>query len=155
MFINFIKLFIIFILISNCTLNKVVKHHGVHNLKKKNDKLELSITNSNDVIAQFGMPSTKSTFDNEVWIYIERKITSSEIKTLGKRKLLLNDVLILEFDDKGMLVKKDFFTKDDMNYLKISTNTTSVLNKKDTFINTFLSSLRQKINDPLGVKKAR
>tara|TARA_B100001059_G_C17621002_1_gene469509 strand:- start:128 stop:595 length:468 start_codon:yes stop_codon:yes gene_type:complete len=155
MFINFIKLFIIFILISNCTLNKVVKHHGVHNLKKKNDKLKLSITNSNDVIAQFGIPSTKSTFDNEVWIYIERKMTSSEIKTLGKRKLLLNDVLILEFDDKGMLVKKDFFTKDDMNYLKISTNTTSVLNKKDTFINTFLSSLRQKINDPLGVKKAR
>jgi outer membrane protein assembly factor BamE (lipoprotein component of BamABCDE complex) len=155
MFINFIKLFIIFILISNCTLNKVVKHHGVHNLKKKNDKLELSITNSNDVIAQFGMPSTKSTFDNEVWIYIERKITSSEIKTLGKRKLLLNDVLILEFDDKGMLVKKDFFTKDDMNYLKISTNTTGVLNKKDSFINTFLSSLRQKINDPLGVKKAK
>jgi outer membrane protein assembly factor BamE (lipoprotein component of BamABCDE complex) len=155
MFINFIKLFIIFILISNCTLNKVVKHHGVHNLKKKNDKLKLSITNSNDVIAQFGIPSTKSTFDNEVWIYIERKMTSSELKTLGKRKLLLNDVLILEFDDKGMLVKKDFFTKDDMNYLKISTNTTSVLNKKDTFINTFLSSLRQKINDPLGVKKAR
>ena len=155
MFINFIKLFIIFILISNCTLIKVVKHHGVHNLKKKNDKLKLSITNSNDVIAQFGIPSTKSTFDNEVWIYIERKMTSSEIKTLGKRKLLLNDVLILEFDDKGMLVKKDFFTKDDMNYLKISTNTTSVLNKKDTFINTFLSSLRQKINDPLGVKKAR
>jgi len=155
MFINFIKLFIIFILISNCTLNKVVKHHGVHNLKKKNDKLKLSITNSNDVIAQFGIPSTKSTFDNEVWIYIERKMTSSEIKTLGKKKLLLNDVLILEFDDKGMLVKKDFFTKDDMNYLKISTNTTSVLNKKDTFINTFLSSLRQKINDPLGVKKAR
>ena len=155
MFINFIKLFIIFILISNCTLNKVVKHHGVHNLKKKNDKLKLSITNSNDVIAQFGIPSTKSTFDNEVWIYIERKITSSEIKTLGKRKLLLNDVLILEFDDKGMLVKKDFFTKDDMNYLKISTNTTGVLNKKDSFINTFLSSLRQKINDPLGVKKAK
>ena len=117
--------------------------------------MKLSITNSNDVIAQFGIPSTKSTFDNEVWIYIERKMTSSEIKTLGKRKLLLNDVLILEFDDKGMLVKKDFFTKDDMNYLKISTNTTSVLNKKDTFINTFLSSLRQKINDPLGVKKAR
>ena len=141
MFINFIKLFIIFILISNCTLNKVVKHHGVHNLKKKNDKLKLSITNSNDVIAQFGIPSTKSTFDNEVWIYIERKMTSSEIKTLGKRKLLLNDVLILEFNDKGMLVKKDFFTKDDMNYLKISTNTTSVLNKKDTFINTFLFML--------------
>ena len=37
---KFLKYFIIFIFISNCTLNKVVKHHGVHNLKKKNDDFE-------------------------------------------------------------------------------------------------------------------
>ena len=141
--------------VTNCSLKPVLKHHGVPFLEKKQASLTVNESNKNDIKKILGNPSTKSTFDNEVWIYIERKMTSSEIKTLGKRKLLLNDVLILEFDDKGMLVKKDFFTKDDMNYLKISTNTTSVLNKKDTFINTFLSSLRQKINDPLGVKKAR
>ena len=117
--------------------------------------MELLITNTNDVITQFGIPSTKSTFDNEVWIYMERKTTSSNVKSLGKQKLLLNDILILEFDNKGMLVKKNFLTRDDMNYLKISTNTTQVINRKDTFINSFLSSLRQKINDPLGVKKAK
>ena len=54
-----------------------------------------------------------------------------------------------------MLVKKDFLTKDDMNKLKISTNTTEIINQKNTFIDNFLSSLRQKINDPLGVKKAK
>ncbi len=127
----------------------------MHNLKKKNDKLEISGTNRNDVLLQLGLPSTKSSFDNEVWIYMERKTTSSQLKSLGKQKLLLNDVLILEFDTKGMLVKKDFLTKDNMNKLKISSNETQIINQKNTFIDNFLSSLRQKINDPLGVKKAR
>jgi outer membrane protein assembly factor BamE (lipoprotein component of BamABCDE complex) len=152
---NFFKLFIIVILISNCSLNKVVKHHGVHNLKKKNENVKLLNTNKNDIIIQLGVPSTKSTFDNEVWIYLERKTTSSKVTALGKKKLLLNDILILEFDNRGLLVKKDFLTKDDMNKLKISSNTTNVINKKDTFIDQFLSSMRQKINDPLGVKKAK
>ena len=127
----------------------------MHNLKKKNDKLEISGTNRNDVLLQLGLPSTKSSFDNEVWIYMERKTTSSQLKSLGKQKLLLNDVLILEFDTKGMLVKKDFLTKDNMNKLKISSNETEIINQKNTFIDNFLTSLRQKINDPLGVKKAR
>jgi outer membrane protein assembly factor BamE (lipoprotein component of BamABCDE complex) len=155
MLINFFKLFIIFILISNCSLNKVVKHHGVNNLKKKKNNLELLNTNKNDIIADFGMPSTKSTFDNEMWIYIERKTTSSKIMALGKKKLLLNDILILEFNNRGLLVKKNYLTKDNMNELKISSNTTGVINKKDAFIDTFISSMRQKINDPLGVKKAK
>ena len=49
-----------------------------------------------------------------------------------------------------MLVKKKFYNKDQMNKLKISKNETEVLNKKDTFIQTVLTSLKQKINDHLG-----
>tara|TARA_B110001450_G_C17430647_1_gene403737 strand:- start:70 stop:531 length:462 start_codon:yes stop_codon:yes gene_type:complete len=150
-----LKLVFLFIFISNCTLNKVVKHHGVHNLKKKSDKLELFNTNSNDVISRLGIPSTKSTFDNDVWIYLERKVTSSELKTMGKKKLLLNNVLILDFNNKGMLVEKKFLTMSDMNKLTMVENETLVLNKKTTFVRMFLSSLRQKINDPLGTKTAK
>ena len=152
---KFLKLILIFIFISNCTLNKVVKHHGVHNLKKKTDKLKVLDVNTNDVITQLGFPSTKSTFNNEVWIYLERKTTSSELKSLGRKKLLLNDVTVLEFNSRGMLVKKDFLSMDDMNNLKISKNNTKILNEKNSFVQSFLTSLRQKINDPLGMKKAK
>ena len=152
---KFLKFIFIFIFISNCTLNKVVKNHGVHNLKKKGNKLELLSTNSNDVISELGFPSTKSSFDNDVWIYIERKVTSSELKSLGKKKLLLNDVLILEFNTQGTLVKKNFLSSMDLNNIKIVEDNTNVINKKSSFIDTFLSSLRQKINDPLGIKKAK
>tara|TARA_B110001452_G_C15104759_1_gene385151 strand:+ start:352 stop:813 length:462 start_codon:yes stop_codon:yes gene_type:complete len=149
------KLVFIIIFISNCTLNKVVKHHGVHNLKKKSDKLELQSTNTNDVIRDLGIPSTKSTFDNDVWIYLERKITSSELKTLGRKKLLLNDVLILDFNKRGILVKKEFLTMDDMNDYTMVEDNTQVLNRRTSFVSTALTSLRQKINDPLGKKKAK
>ena len=152
---KFLKFIFIFIFISNCTLNKVVKNHGVHNLKKKGNKLELLSTNSNDVISELGFPSTKSSFDNDVWIYIERKVTSSELKSLGKKKLLLNDVLILEFNTQGTLVKKNFLSSMDLNNIKIVEDNTNVINKKSSFIDSFLSSLRQKINDPLGIKKAK
>ena len=152
---NFLYIIVISIFISNCALNKVVKHHGVYNLKKKSEKLELFETNSNDIIKNLGIPSTKSTFENDVWIYIERKFTSSELRTLGKRKLIVNDVLVLELNSKGMLVEKKILSINDMNVHKISNNTTQVLNKKDAFVDTFLSSLRKKINDPLGVKKAK
>ena len=152
---KFLKLILILVFISNCSLNKVVKHHGVHNLEKKTAKLELLSTNSNDVISQLGFPSTKSSFDNEIWIYLERKTTSSQIRSLGKKKLLLNNVLILEFNTKGMLVKKDFLSSKDMNNLKISKGSTEIINQRNTFVYSFLTSLKQKINDPLGIKKAK
>ena len=94
------------IFISNCSLRKVEKHHGVYNLKKKSDKLELFQTNTNDVIINFGIPSTKSLFDNDVWIYIERKFTATKLSSFGKENLLVNNVLVLEFNTMGMLVKK-------------------------------------------------
>ncbi len=148
-------LIILLIFISNCSLNKVVNHHGVHFLDKKQQKLILNSTNKNDILDTLGPPSTESTFDNDVWIYIERKETKSTITTLGRRKLMVNNVLILEINDKGVLVNKEFLNKDDMNAIKFSKRKTNVISSKDSFIYEFLSSLRQKINDPLGTKKIK
>ena len=148
-------LIILLIFISNCSLNKVVNHHGVHFLDKKQQKLILNSTNKNDILDTLGPPSTESTFDNDVWIYIERKETKSTITTLGRRKLMVNNVLILEINDKGVLVNKEFLNKDDMNTIKFSKRKTNVISSKDSFVYEFLSSLRQKINDPLGTKKIK
>ena len=145
----------IFLFIVNCTLNKVVNHHGVHSLKEKQEKIILKKTNVNDIVELFGPPSTKSTFDNDVWIYLERKITKGSLITLGRKKLLVNNVLILEIDNRGLLVKKDFFDINKMNKINFSTNETRALNKKDNFIYNILTSLRHKINDPLGKRKIK
>ena len=140
---------------SQCSLNKVVLHHGVHNLEKKQTKLKINVTNKNDIIQLIGPPSTQSTFDNEIYIYIERKTSSSKLTKLGKKRLLENNVLVLEIDNKGLLINKTFYDKNDMQNITFDENVTVVNYSKKSFIYNFLSSLRQKIDDPLGKKRIK
>ena len=116
-------------------------------------KIQVNTTNKNDLISIFGEPSTRSTFDNDVWIYIERKITNTHF--LGKRELIVNNVLVLEIDDLGLLAKIDFYDINDMNKINFDKDMTDVRYGKKSFVYDFLSSMRQKINDPLGVRKKR
>ena len=138
------------LIVANCSLKKVVKHHGVPLLEKKQSSLIVNKSNKNDIRKILGNPSTKSKFDNDIWIYIERKQTQSELKNLGKMKIYKNDVLVLEIDSYGILKKKEFYNIDDMKNLKIVEATTEAGFKRNSFIYDFMSSMRQKINDPLG-----
>ena len=131
-------------------MKPVVKHHGVPFLEKKQASLYINESNKNDITKLLGNPSTKSKFDNDVWIYIERKQTQSKLKNLGKMKIFKNDVLVLEIDNYGILKKKNFYNIDDMNDIKIVEATTEAGFKRNSFIYDFMSSMRQKINDPLG-----
>ena len=141
---------ILFFIVSNCSFKPVVKHHGVPFLEKKQTELIVFESNTNDIKKILGNPSTKSKFDNDVWIYIERKQTQSKLKNLGRMKIFKNDVLVLEIDDYGILKKKEFYNIDDMENIKIVEATTEAGFKKNSFIYDFMSSMRQKINDPLG-----
>tara|TARA_B100000674_G_C37536437_1_gene776308 strand:- start:56 stop:529 length:474 start_codon:yes stop_codon:yes gene_type:complete len=145
----------IVLFLSNCTLNKVVQHHGVHNLEKKQLKLRVNNSNKNDIIKIIGPPSTKSSFENDVFIYIERKTSSSKLTKLGKKILLVNNVLVLEINNKGILIDKKFYDKNSMQQIDFAENTTNTDYTKRSFIYNFLSSLRTKIDDPLGKKRAK
>ena len=144
-----------FLILSSCSLSKVIQHHGVHNLEKKQAKLKINYTNKNDIIGLIGPPSTKSTFDNDIYIYIERKTSSSKLLKLGKKKLLINDVLVLEIDNTGILLSKKYYNKNDMNKIRFDEDETSVNYSKRSFIINVISSLRQKIDDPLGKKRIK
>ena len=147
-------LYIIFLslIVTNCSIKKVVKHHGVPFLEKKQTSLIVNETNKNDIRKILGNPSIISKFDNNIWIYIERKQTQSEFKKLGKMKILENNALVLEIDDYGILKKKDFYNKNDMQKIKMVEVTTEDGIRKNSYTYELLSSIRQKINDPLGVR---
>ena len=147
-------LYIIFLslIVANCSFKKVTKHHGVPFLETKQTSLVVNKSNKNDIRKILGNPSTTSKFDNDIWIYIERKQTQSELKYLGRMKIYKNDVLVLEIDDYGILKKKEFYNKEDMQDIKIVEATTKAGFKRNSFIYDFMSSMRQKINDPLGVR---
>ena len=152
---NKILILPIFFLILNCSFNKVIQNHGVHNLEKKQAKLRLNETNKNDIFKIIGPPSTKSTFDNDIYIYIERKTSSSKLTKLGKKKLIRNNVLVLEIDTKGVLISKKFYNIDDMKKLQFDESLTEVNQTRKSFIYNFLYSVRQKIDDPLGKKRIK
>ena len=147
---NKLYIFLLFLILSNCSLKPVVKHHGVPNLNIKQNLLLINKTNKNDIVNLLGSPSTTSKFDNDVWIYIERKQTQSKLKNMGSMKIYENNVLVLEIDNYGLLKKKEFYNKDDMNSLKVTKYETGKNYVKNNFVYNFMSSLRQKINDPLG-----
>ena len=150
------KLFIfitISLFISACTLKKVEKHHGVHFLNKKQEKLTVNQSNKNDILKLLGSPSTKSTFDNDLWIYIERKTDNSSLSKFGSERIVINNVLLLEINNMGLLANKKFLDLTNMQELKFAEQTTENQYRKNTFVYDFLSSLRRKINDPLNKRK--
>ena len=143
------------ILVSHCSLNKVNKHHGVRYLENKHTKITLNKSNKNDIIDILGTPPIKSTFDNDIWIYIERTTSKNPLIKLGRKKIITNNVLILEINTYGILVKKDFLNIADMNTIEFSAKETDKNYSKRSFLYNFLSSMRQKVNDPLGKRKTR
>ena len=143
------------LILASCSLEKKILHHGVHNLEKKQEKLKINETNSNEILNIIGPPSTISSFNNDLYFYIEKKTSSSKITSLGKKELITNNVLILELDNKGILLSKKFYNKEDMEKLKIDETITGLNISKKSFIETFLSSLIQKIDDPLGKKRVK
>ena len=75
------KIFALLFIIASftgCNFKKRIDHHGIHKLEEKSKKITVSETNKNEVISLLGPPSITSVFDNDVYIYIERKITTKK-----------------------------------------------------------------------------
>ena len=107
--IKIVYIFFFTLVVTNCSFKKVVQHHGVPFLENKQKQLVINKSTSNDIRKILGTPSTRSKFDNDVWIYIERKQTQSKFSNLGRMKIFKNDVLVIEIDDYGILKKKGIF----------------------------------------------
>ena len=141
-------LIFIFIFILSCSTNKVVKNHGVLSLESKSKKIYINKSNANDIISILGPPSTKSTFDENTWIYVESKRVNQSIIKLGKKKIEENNVLVVQLNNRGILKKKDFYDLQKMNELTFSENVTKKKYTNNSFVYAFLTSLREKINAP-------
>ena len=144
---------IIFFLLLNCSNNKVVKNHGVLSLEKKSNKIFVSKSNKNDLLDILGPPSIVSTFNDNTWIYIERKKVNQSIFKLGKKKIEKNNILIVQINDYGVLENKNFYDMSKMNKIKFDKELTKQEYSKDTFLYNFLSSFREKINSPVKRRK--
>ena len=141
-----IYLLVFFVLFTfSCAQNEVIKTHGVAYLKKREKLIIVNETNKNDTIFLLGQPSTKGMVDDNLWIYIERTRTRGKLLKFGRNFLKKNNVLILEFDKYGILKRKEFYDKGKMNEISFAKNSTENELRKENFIYSFLSSVRQKM----------
>ena len=142
---NIFFLLVILFLLIGCQRNEVIKTHGIAYLDKREKLILINESNKNDVIKFLGRPSTKGMNDDNLWIYIERTRTRGTLLKFGRNYLKKNNVLVLDFDKYGILQKKDFYEKDDMNKISFAKKVTENEIRKENFINSFLSSIRQKM----------
>ena len=136
---------IIFVFFAGCQRNEVIKTHGISYLEKREKLIVLNKSNKNDAIQVLGQPATKGMTNNNLWIYIERTRTRGKLLKLGRNYLKKNNVLVLEFDKYGILKKKEFYDKGDMNKISFAKDITENEIRKENFIYSFLSSVRQKM----------
>ena len=141
-------LFIILLsfLLVNCQNKEVVKSHGIFFLENRDRLLEINSTNKNDVINILGQPHTRSIKDKDTWLYIERTRSRGKITKLGRNVLVNNNVLVIRFNQNGILEEKILYNKKDMNNYKFAEKITENDIKRGSFLESFLSSIREKMN---------
>ena len=142
---NISLLFISIILLLSCQQTELSKTHGISYLEKRQKLIVLNKTNKNDTVIILGPPATKGMTDNNLWIYIERTINRGSLLKLGKNYIKKNNVLVLEFNNYGVVYRKEFYDKNKMNTISFAKKITENELKKENFIVGFLSSIRQKM----------
>ena len=145
----------IFVIISSCTSGKVINNHGNNLINITNSKLIVNKTNKNDIMDILGPPSSKSSFNENIWIYIETKKQSTSLFKIGSRKLIKSNVLVVRLNERGVLKKKDYYNIDDMNKIKFSEQVTKSGYDKNSYVYGVLRSLRDKINSPIKRKSSK
>ena len=138
-------LIISFIILLGCKLQDPLKTHGIIYLENRSKKVELKKSNKNDIIKIMGRPQIENIEEGETWIYIERILTKGKYHKLGQHVLKQSNVLVLDFDKYGVLTKKEFFTKDDMNEVKFSKDETENVLTQKSFVQKFLQSIKSKM----------
>ena len=140
-----IIIFSFFIFFGGCQLQEPYQNHGILFLENRSAKLEIDISNKNDVIKNIGQPHSRSINDDNEWIFIERTLTKGEFHKLGRNVIKESNILVLKFDKYGILKEKTFITKEDIKKLAFSEKKTSNELSQKSFVQKFLTSLRDKM----------
>ena len=136
-----------FIFLTSCQRTEIINTHGIAYLEKREKLILIKKSNKNDIIKVLGAPATTGMQDDNLWIYIERTNTRGNLFSLGRKKLIKNNVLLLEFDKYGILNKKEFYDKEDMNEINFAKEITVNDVKRENFVYGFLSSVRSKMEN--------
>ena len=140
-------LVLICLFLFSCSLTPNIKVSGVANLEKKQEALVIGVTNKNDTIGYLGEAILKEYPGDNSWAYIE---TSEKKNIFGKKKIIKNNVLLLEFNQRGVLAGKHILNINDINKLDLDKDITNTNALDDSFSKKFFGSVRKRLQNKLG-----
>jgi len=150
---NFLKKTILvalcFIAILGCNKKPISISNGTLNLDKRAELIQLGTSNKNDVFNLLGESLLKEAPNKNKWAYFESK----ETRKLGKKINTKNTMLILEFDNKGILLTKQILNQKDFNKLKFDDTKTESLGLNSSFSKKIFSSIRKRAKNAMPNNK--
>lgn len=140
------KLFLVlFCLITfSCALKPNIETNGVLNLNLKQTNLEINKNNKNDVLKILGETIIKEFPDDRTWIYIE---TETKRNFFGKKKYTKNNILVINFDNKGILTAKNFLKLDDMKEINFDEELSKTYAIDNSFSKKFFASIKKRMQN--------
>ena len=140
---KYLKLFIFCLILTNCSSFKQPNEvHGIKNIIFKSQILKKDVSNKNDVLKLIGYQPLIDPFDKNLWSYFEIVI---EKNRLGKKKFKKNNILIIKFNNKGIINKVETYNLSNMQNIKFSENKTKSLALDDSIITKILNSSRKRL----------
>lgn len=88
----------VILVVASCA--PIIKTNGEILAQDKVESLRVGVLKKDDVRSLLGTPTSVSTFDPNIWHYIGQKI---EQQPFGGPKLIEQKILIVSFDDQGVL----------------------------------------------------
>lgn len=132
---------IIFIVFLNCNIKNKEDFHGISNLRLKINEIKINETNQNDIIKLFGVPILKDSYDKNIWSYYEIK---KKTNIFGNKKIILHDVVILKFNNLGLITNYETYDINSLNNLVISEEYTQSKALDESALKSILSTTKKR-----------
>ena len=145
---NFILKKILFLILvistSSCSFVKINEIHGVTNLQQGSKILEIGKINKTNTIEILGPPPLVDFNNQDIWYYLEIKKTKN---LFGNNEITDNNLLLLQFNHKEILIKKKFLDKNQMKKIEFDSNQTSTLGVDNSLLKNILSSTKKRLDN--------
>ena len=135
-------LIILIFLTFSCKLTPVNKISGIQNIEEKIKKIDVGKSNKNDIIKILGYSIASEPNNENIWYYMEMQETRN---FFGKKKITKELVLVLEFDNRSILYKKEIYDSNNKNQIFFDEDKTVSRAIDKNFVKDFLSSTRKRL----------
>lgn len=125
----------------SCAIKENLKLSGVINLSEKEKTLKVNQSNKNDVVDLLGESVFFEFQEEDTWIYGE---IVSKKNFFGTNKILKSNLLYLDFNNRGVLIKKKMLAKEELKKLKFSEASTVSKSLTTSSSKKLFNSLRKR-----------